>query len=130
MKQNESAAGVTGIELFDPFDGQPQESVIFRHLRLFGIGVVRKQGEAEVGSRVGEASDLQLVDLIADRVRGQQHHRDNDERPAVVRYSVLKRHLRQHPGRHFPCHPGLYEEGGELAGRNQSQNSESGEHRG
>ena len=93
VEENERALAVARVELFYAFHRQPEQIVIFRHLRFFCIGEIRQQREMKVGAGVGQASYLKLLELAADRVRGQQHHGDDDKRAAVVRYALFKQHF-------------------------------------
>src|SRR3972149_4074953 len=129
VEEKEGSLAVTCVELFYALHRQPKQIVIFRHLRFFCISEIRQQREMKVGAGVGQESYLQLLDLAADRVRCQQHHRDDDQSAAVVRYTLLKQHFWQHARGQNPGQPHLQQVNRKFAGWEERKCSPKQEHR-
>ena len=107
VKEDEGAIAMTRVELFDAFYRQPKQIVVFRHLRFFRVGEVRQQRKIEIRRGIGQVTHFQFLDLAANRVWRQEHHRNDDKSAAVFRYALLERHFRQRARRDKPRQPHL-----------------------
>ena len=119
--------GVFRIESPDPFPRRVEQRLVLRHVRPGGVGEVGQQGEAEVGVRVAQVMELEVVQESGDVPGLGQQRRDHHDGAERVRDPFREIELRQDPGRGQADHPTVDQLDRDRDRRDQAQ--EKGAHR-